>query len=179
MMELGLDPEPLAFRIRPQPDECFNSWIGRVAIAHEITRSALLRHLGIDPAMAGMDLALGKRGFGEVWHGGVDRLVEQLAWAVQTEPARIAATFLGCDAAALLPRRLRAYACARCWYEALRAGKPRIIRREWILRASWRCRQHGLPLIAPDLFSLLHAYVEVRKRQDTARELEAIFARHL
>jgi hypothetical protein len=93
-----------------------------------------------------MDLAIGKRGLDEVWHGAFDRLVEQLAWAVQSKPERIAETFLACDAGVLLPRRLRAYACARCWYEAQRAGKPRIIQREWILRASWRCQQHGLPL---------------------------------
>lgn len=146
MIGLGLEPEPLAYRVRPQADECFDSWIERVATAHEITRGALLRHLGADAALAAMDLAIGKRDLSEVWHGAFDRMVEQLAWGVQIEPARIAETFLACDAGALLPRRLRAFACARCWYEAQRAGKPRIIKREWILRACWRCRQHGLPL---------------------------------
>ncbi|EHJ57989.1 TniB family NTP-binding protein [Novosphingobium pentaromativorans] len=71
---------------------------------------------------------------------------ERLAWAVQCEKERISSTFLACEASALLPRGLRQYACARCWYEARRAGKPEFIRREWILRASWRCREHGLPL---------------------------------
>jgi hypothetical protein len=146
MITFGLEPEPLAFRVRPLVDECFDSWIDRVAFAHEATRSALFRHLGIEPALAGQDLARGRRGLGAAWYAAFDGLVERLAWAVQCEKERISATFLACEASALLPRGLRHYACARCWYEARRAGKPEFIRREWILRASWRCREHGVPL---------------------------------
>ena len=29
----ALEPQPLAFRVRPQADECFDSWIDRVAAA--------------------------------------------------------------------------------------------------------------------------------------------------
>ncbi len=146
MIALGLEPEPLAFRMRPFADECFDSWIDRVALAHEATRSVLFRHLGIEPVLAGQDLAHGRRGLDAAWHEAFDGLVERLAWAVQCEKERIFATFLTCEASAMLPRGLRHYACARCWYEARRAGKPEFIRREWILRASWRCREHGLPL---------------------------------
>ena len=106
----------------------------------------LFRHLGMESALAGMDLARGREGLDERWHGALDRLVGRLAWAVQTGPEQVHATFLACDADALLPRRLRRFACARCWYEARSAGKPAIIEREWILRVSWRCREHGLPL---------------------------------
>lgn len=73
-------------------------------------------------------------------------MVERLAWAVQTGIEQVIATFLECDAEALLPRRLRRYACARCWYEARRSGKPLTILQEWTLRACWRCWNHGLPL---------------------------------
>lgn len=146
MIALGLEPEPLAFRVRPLADECFDSWIDRVGSAHEASRSALFRHLGIEPALAVQDLVRGTRGLDTAWHGAFDGLVERLAWAVQCENERISATFLSCEASALLPRQLRRYACARCWYEARRAGKPEIVRREWIMRASWRCREHGLPL---------------------------------
>lgn len=146
MIALGLEPEPLAFRVRPLADECFDSWIDRVGSAHESSRSALFRHLGIEPTLAGQDLARGKRGLEATWHGAFASLVERLAWAVQCEPERISATFLACEVSALLPRGLRHCACAQCWYEALRAGKPEFIRREWILRASWRCREHGIPL---------------------------------
>lgn len=146
MIALGLDPEPLAFRVRPLGDECFDSWIDRLIRAHETTRAALFRHVGIEPALVGLDLARGARGLDVVWHSALANLVERLAWAVQCEISRVSATFLACAADDVLPRRLRRYACARCWYDAGRAGKPMIVRREWILRASWRCQKHELPL---------------------------------
>src|SRR3546814_9098883 len=40
--------EPLAFRVRPLPEECFESWLRRLAARHETTPKALFRHLGID-----------------------------------------------------------------------------------------------------------------------------------
>jgi hypothetical protein len=146
VIALGLEPEPLAFRVRPLGDECFYSWIDRLTRAHETSRAALFRHVGIEPALAGLDLARAARGLDAVWHSAVTNLVERLAWAVQCEIGRISATFLACAADDPLPRRLRRYACARCWYDAVRAGKPMIVRREWILRASWRCQRHELPL---------------------------------
>lgn len=153
MIVLGLEPEPLAFRVRPLGDECFDSWIDRLTRAHETTRAALFRHVGIEPALAGLDLARGARGLDVVWHSAFANLVERLGWAVQCEISRVSATFLVCEANDVLPRRLRRYACARCWYEAGRAGKPMIVHREWILRASWRCQKHELPL--SDMASLL------------------------
>jgi hypothetical protein len=153
VIALGLEPEPLAFRVRPLADECFDSWIDRVTRAHETTRAALFRHVGIEPALAGYDLARGARGLDVAWHSAFANLVERLAWAVQCQNDRISATFLACQAHDVLPRRIRRYACARCWYEAGRAGKPMIVRREWILRASWRCHDHELPLT--DMASLL------------------------
>ncbi len=153
MIALGVEPEPLAFRVRPLGDECFDSWIDRLTRAHETSRAALFRHVGIEPALAGLDLARAARGLDAVWHSAVTNLVERLAWAVQCEIGRILATFLACEANDVLPRRLRRYACARCWYEAGRAGKPMIVHREWILRASWRCKKHELPLC--DMASLL------------------------
>ena len=146
MIDLGLEPEPLAFRVRPQADECFDSWFDRLAVAHDTDRAGLLRHLGLNPALAGMDLACGRDGLPPAWHAAFARLVERLAWAVQVPSAQVRATFLSCGAEAVLPRRQRHYACARCWYEARRAGKPGVVVREWILRASWRCRDHGIPL---------------------------------
>jgi hypothetical protein len=35
MTVLALEPQPLAFRVRPQADECFDSWIDRVAAARK------------------------------------------------------------------------------------------------------------------------------------------------
>lgn len=141
------EAEPLALRVRPQAEECFDSWIERVAVAHETTQGALFRHLGIDAKLASQDLARGTSGVALEHHFAVNRTVGQLAWAVQAEPEQIQSTFLDVnDAALLLPRRLRRFACARCWQDALRDGRPRIIRKEWILQMSWRCRGHDLPL---------------------------------
>ncbi|MES2066142.1 MAG: TniQ family protein [Pseudomonadota bacterium] len=146
MIDLGLEPEPLAFRVRPQADECFDSWVDRLAAAHDTDRAGLLRHLGLDPALARIDLACGEDALEPAWRAAFACMVERLAWAVQAPLAQVRATFLACGAEAVLPRRQRHYACARCWYEARRAGKPGIVVREWILRASWRCRNHGIPL---------------------------------
>jgi hypothetical protein len=146
VIDLGLEPEPLAFRVRPQPQECFDSWIDRLAAAHETNRITLFGHLGIDRGLAGIDLARGGEGLAGRWHGAFDHLVARLAWAVRIAPEQVRTTFLTCDAAALLPPRLRRFACARCWFEARSALKPAIVEREWILRASWRCREHGMPL---------------------------------
>lgn len=146
MIALGLEPEPLAFRVRPQVEECVDSWLDRLTAAHETTRVGLFRHLAIDPALAGMDLARGKHGLDLSWHGVFDHMVERLAWAVQTGTDAVSQTFLACRPDALLPRRLRHHACARCWYEARRTAKPLFVQREWILRACWRCWEHELPL---------------------------------
>ncbi len=47
----GREIEPLAFRVRPLPEECFESWLRRLAARHETTPKALFRHLGIDAAL--------------------------------------------------------------------------------------------------------------------------------
>jgi hypothetical protein len=146
MIDLGLAPEPLAFRVRPLPQECFDSWIERLATAHETDRRGLFGHLGIVPTLASLDLARGYLGLDPVWHEPFAMMVERLAWAVQVKADVVQATCLGCAAAAVLPRRWRCYACARCWYAARHADKPLIILKEWILRASWRCWKHGVPL---------------------------------
>jgi hypothetical protein len=143
---LAEEAQPLALWIVPENDECFDSWIDRVARGHEVTRAGLFRHLGIGPNWANLDLALGSKGLASTFHQDFAAVVERLAWSVQISPERVHDTFLPCEADALLPRRLRRFACARCWYETHKSGKPKAIRREWILRASWRCRRHNLPL---------------------------------
>jgi len=146
MTALALEPQSLAFRVRPQADECFDSWIDRVAVAHETTRTSLFRHLGIDVALAGMDLARGTRDLSSDQHFVVYEMIGQLAWAVQIEAQQVEGTFLNVEASAVLPRRQRRYVCPRCWQQAHRDGQALIIHKEWILRMSWRCRAHDLPL---------------------------------
>ena len=90
-IKLGLEPEPLAYRVRPLAEECFDSWIERVAAAHETTRSGLFRHLGIDGRLAGCDLARGTSGVAGEHHVAVYQMVGQLASAVQIEPEHGAA----------------------------------------------------------------------------------------
>ena len=142
----ALEPQPLAFRVRPQADECFDSWIDRVAAAHETTRLALFRHLGLETALASMDLARGTRGLANEQYFAADQMIGQLAWAVQIEAHQVEDTFLNVQASAVLPRRQRRYVCPRCWQQAWQDGRAPIIRKEWILRMSWRCQVHDLPL---------------------------------
>lgn len=142
----NLEPETLAFPIKPRRHEAFDGWLGRLTDEHRISRAQLFRHLEIDPGLANLDLARGKGGLVPALHSACDAMVQRLAWAVEVDPEQIEATFLGCEAKALLPSTHRRYVCAQCWYEAQRAGSPLIVRREWILRATWRCRMHGLPL---------------------------------
>jgi hypothetical protein len=142
----ALEPQPLAFRVRPQADECFDSWIDRVAAAHETTRPALFRHLGLESALATMDMARGTRGLAVDQYFAVDQMIGQLAWAVQVEPQQVEDTFLNVEASAVLPRRQRRYVCPRCWQQAWQDGRAPIIRKEWIWRMSWRCRHHDFPL---------------------------------
>ena len=142
----NLEPETLAFPIRPRKSEAFDSWLNRLTAAHRVSRAQLFRHLEIDPGLSSLDLARGNGGLDPALHSACDAMVERLAWAVEVDPEQIRATFLACGAAALLPWAHRRYVCAQCCYEAQRAGGPMIVRREWILRASWRCSQHGLPL---------------------------------
>lgn len=142
----NLEPETLAFPIKPRENEAFDSWLGRLTAAHRVSRAQLFRHLEIDPGLASLDLARGKVGLDPALHSACDVLVQRLAWAVEVDPEQISALFLACEAAALLPWTHRRYVCAQCCYEAQRAGGPLIVRREWILRASWLCGIHGLPL---------------------------------
>jgi hypothetical protein len=142
----NLAPEPLALRIRPQRDECFDSWIGRVAVGHETTRTELFRHLGCDPHLAALDLARGKLGVASARFDAFDDLVDRLAWAVQADRSTIEATFLSAPADALLPPEMRVFSCSQCWLESLTANEPLVIVREWALRASWLCDRHRLPL---------------------------------
>lgn len=70
----NLEPETLAFPIKPRRHEAFDSWLNRLTVAHQVSRSQLFRHLQIDPVLAGLDLARGQ--------GGLDPARHSLASAV-------------------------------------------------------------------------------------------------
>jgi hypothetical protein len=138
--------EPLAFRVRPLQNECFDSWLHRLVARHDTTRKALFIHLGGDPRLASYDLARGKAGVPAHLHAAFDRLIAQLGWAVEIEPEMVVATFVSLPTHWLLPPALRRFGCAACWREALAQNKPLCVSKEWILCASWWCHDHGLPL---------------------------------
>ena len=145
--EPNLEPEPLAFPVKPRQDEAFDSWMGRLTAEHEVTRVQLFEHLKCNPKLASRDLA---RGWYAFW-GGSDlgdfsQLVECLAEAVEVPTRSIEATFVPAPQDALLPPAMRKFACAACWRRSLITWEPPIIKREWILRASWKCAEHHLPL---------------------------------
>ncbi len=140
------DPEPLAFRVKPRQDEAFDSWIGRLASSHEVSRAELYSHLDCDRRLASLDLARGILAVSSQNRSAFNRLIDKLAWSVQTEREFIEATFVSAPDAALLPPTSRQFGCAKCWHDALDRGQPLIIKREWVLRASWLCSRHHLPL---------------------------------
>jgi hypothetical protein len=145
--EPNLEPEPLAFPVKPRKEEAFDSWMGRLTAEHEVTRAQLFEHLKCTPKLASRDLARGEHAFG----GGSDpgdfsQLVECLANAVEVQRRSIEATFVPAPHDALLPPAMRKFACPECWRHSLVTWEPLIIKREWILRASWKCAEHNLPL---------------------------------
>ena len=166
-MFAGEVPEPLAFRVRPRADEAFDSWMDRLTARHEVTRAELFRHLGCDPRLAARDLARGSTGMARDDWFALSFLVGRLAWAVGTSEKAIEATFVPAPEAALLPPAARIFACPACWQESLSAGEPLTITRDWILRASWLCLRHHLPL-AP-----IRRLVVDRGPRAVARILEA------
>lgn len=138
----GREREPLAFRVKPLPGECFESWLRRLAERHETTRKALFRHLGIETALADCDLASSADSYPE----GRIAMVGRLAWATMVPEKAIMRTFVGCRRADLLPPALRSLGCAQCWLDWLASGAPWRIERGWILRVATRCERHELLL---------------------------------
>ena len=138
----GREREPLAFRVKPLPAECFESWLRRLAERHDTTRKALFRHLGIEIALADADLASSADWDPERRIA----MVGRLAWATTVPEKAIMRTFVGCRRADLLPPALRSLGCAQCWLDWLASGAPWRIERGWILRVAIRCERHELLL---------------------------------
>lgn len=145
-MRVAHELEPLAFRVRPRSNEAFDSWMDRLTAKHEVTRAELFGHLGCDPRLGLCDLARGWQGMAQADYPAFHQLIETLAWAVQARTPTIEATFVAVPELALLPPALRVFGCPLCWREAQQAGEPLILTRDWMLRASWMCQRHRLPL---------------------------------
>ena len=129
-----------------QPQECFDSWIERLARRHEVTRAELVQHLGSERRLAALDLAGGPVGVRASDRELVVQLIARLIWATQTTVSIVGQTFVFAKPAALLPPQIRHYGCPKCWLGSLAAGRPLVIERTWILRLSWRCAVHGMVL---------------------------------
>jgi hypothetical protein len=166
--EPQLEPEPLAFPVKPRRGEAFDSWMDRLTTEHEVTRAQLFDHLKCNPKLASQDLARGWLAFlGSPDLGDFSQLVDGLAEAVEVPRRSIEATFIAAPRDALLPPAMRKFACAECWRRCLIAQEPLIIKREWILRASWKCAEHHLPL-AP-----LLGHIDDRNPRAAQQQLEA------
>lgn len=137
-------PAPLAYRVLPQPEEFFDSWLDRLVSRHDTTRTGLFEFLGLEPWLARLDLGGGQEVSGRADAGAV---IDRLAWAVQCEVSVAQATLIPASGACLLPLRGRHYGCPQCWLEFYLAGKPLVILREWALRQSWLCRKHEALLV--------------------------------
>ncbi len=138
----GREIEPLAYRVKPLPGECFESWLRRLTERHETTRRALFRHLGIENALTDYDLASSAATEPERRMA----LVSRLALATTVPEKAILRTFVGCGSAELLPPAQRSIGCAQCWLDWMASGAPWRIERGWILRVAMRCERHDLLL---------------------------------
>lgn len=138
------DPAPLAYRVLPQPEEFFDSWLDRLVSRHGTTRADLFEFLGFEPGLARLDLGGGQAASTRADAGAA---IERLAWAVQSEVCVVQATLVPASAECLLPPRGRHYGCPQCWLELHLAGKPLVILREWVLRQTWHCRKHEALLV--------------------------------
>ena len=138
------DPAPLAYRVLPQPEEFFDSWLDRLVSRHGTARIGLFEFLGLEPGLARLDLGGGQEVTGRADAGAA---IERLAWAVQCEVSVVQATLVPASGECLLPPRGRHYGCPQCWLEFHLAGKPLVIQREWTLRQSWLCRKHQALLV--------------------------------
>lgn len=138
------DPAPLAYRVLPQPEEFFDSWLDRLVSRHGTTRAGLFEFLGLEPGLARLDLGGGQEVTGRA---DAAQAIERLAWAVQCEVSVVQATLVPASGECLLPPRGRHYGCPQCWLEFHLAGKPLVIQREWTLRQSWLCRKHQALLV--------------------------------
>ncbi len=158
-------PAPLAYRVLPQPEEFFDSWLDRLVSRHDTTRVGLFEFLGLEPGLARLDLGGGQVASARV---GADVAIERLAWAVQCEVSVVQATLVPASGECLLPPRGRHYGCPQCWLELHLAGKPLVSLREWVLRLCWHCRKHQALLV--DLY-------EVPRSADGAIDLASLHCR--
>lgn len=141
------EPEPLAVQVRPQPEESFDSWLGRLSGAHDVRPLELFDYLRIDKRLASIDLARGRPAPPTPLWRAFDDMVRRLAWAVAIDASRIRAMFVKGGESSLLPPGLRRFVCPACALERCRVGQPIIVKREWTLRLAWRCHDHRLPLV--------------------------------
>ncbi len=140
------DRERLAFLVQPAEEESFGSWARRLCARHELTWPAMLRHLGCNTALARLDLTLGVRAVPIGLKDPFERMINELAYAIDVSSDEIAATFVDVNPAYLLPPSSRRYGCPECWMEEPRHAGPMVVKRDWELRASWRCNRHSLAL---------------------------------
>lgn len=145
--EFSRDPQPLALPVRPQVEECFDSWIGRLATVHNVTVPELFDYLTIDTALAQIDLLPGRDGVGRELKASFDQMIERLTWAVSIDAHRVRRMFVKGDQSLMLPPALRRFVCPVCALARCRSGLPIVVEREWTLQVSWRCHEHRVPLV--------------------------------
>lgn len=174
---LELERERLAFSVRPQWDEVFDSWVNRLAARHEVTLSALFRHLDCATSLASLDLVRGKQSLAPRHRGDFRKLIDELAWAVGIKSGKVRPTFMDVPGAWLLPPALRNFGCPRCWLDDLAAKRSLFVRKEWALCASWWCHVHAIPLVHLPGFEAEWRNPRVTKRLGKLEEVASKLAR--
>lgn len=174
---LELERERLAFCVRPQKDEVFDSWVNRLAARHEVTLAGLFGHLDCACELASLDLVRGMQSLAPRHRGDFHKLIDELAWAVGIKSGKVRPTFMDVPGACLLPPALRNFGCPRCWLEDLIAKRPLFVRKEWALCASWWCHAHAIPFVHLPGFEAEWPNPRLTKRLGKLEEVASKIAR--
>lgn len=139
--------ERLAFKVQPELQETFDSWLYRLLTRHQVNLRDLLRHLGCDERLTGEWMGGGHTNVRKHLRASYDHFLEMVAWAVDDEKLSLVESTASAPRPYLLPPGCQTYGCPVCWMRALDDNRPSIIQHSWTYKLSWLCHAHDIPLI--------------------------------
>lgn len=168
----------LAFKVQPEFDETFDSWLARLLSRHEVDLRDLLRHLGCDPRLAEQWLGGGHKNVRRDLRDSYDHFLDVVAWAVDARKLKLVETTAKIPCNYMLPTACQHYGCLVCWMEALGSNRPIVIKKQWTFRLSWLCHTHDIPLhSAKPLQRLRTRDAQVKYLSDTIGLMRAWIAK--
>ena len=137
----------LAFRVQPEREETFDSWLYRLLVRHQVNLRELLRHLGCDERLTGEWMGGGHKNVRAPLRDSYDHFLETVAWAVDCQKLSLVKSIIPTPSAYLLPPGCQNYSCPVCWMETLSDNRPIVIQHRWAYKLSWFCHGHDVPLV--------------------------------